>query len=116
MKRKVRSGVPRASIRRPDAMAPSGEFIISYDAGEDLLWIGRVSSDHSKGDIVEVEPSTLVTLSNPGFPQAFITSVAFTRASKHPLWRRLFGALDHSARERSGIKLSLWCNWFAGAR
>lgn len=112
MKRKMRPGAGKGS----NAMAPWGSFIISYDAGEDLLWIGRASSDHSRGDIVEVEPDTMVTLSNRGTPQAFITSIALSRASKHPLWHRLFGALDHSARGQSRIALSLWCNWFAGAR
>lgn len=116
MKRKAQTGDPNAAIRRPDAMVPSGAFIVSYDEDSDLLWVGLASFDHSRGDIVEVEPDTLVTLSNQGTPQALVSSIAFTRASRHPLWHRLFGALDHSARQQSGIALSLWCNWFEGAR
>lgn len=101
-----------AVIRRPDAGVPEGEFIVSYDSADDLLWVGRSSCDHAQGDIVEVEKNTFVTINGESEAGAFVSSIAFTKASSHPFWERLFGGLDTAARRQAPINLSMRCDWF----
>lgn len=95
------------------------DFTIGYNPVEDILWIGRsrdpagVEVDHGQGDILIYEKENVViTINNVGPQQWFVSSVALTQASRHPLWADIFRGLEFGLRERRRIQFFVDpCRW-----
>lgn len=117
----MENNVPPFRAERSGLDVPFGPYDISYDLKDDLLWIGRscvCTGDqciHGTGKIVQVEENVLVTVNGRRSRHVFVSSFALQHASSHPLWSRLFGALDKAAQDRARVTLSFPCRWFSEA-
>lgn len=86
---------------------PRGNFTIDYDPGGDVLLItlaasdpevmGAVSIDKSEM-LIEREKNIVITINHSPENPWFISSIALTKASEHPLFADLFRGLEIALR------------------
>ena len=95
---------------------PRGNVIIDYDPEEDVLLISLDASSPEEEEknsiansemLIERARNIVVTINHPGDEPRFISSIALTNASRHPLWADLFRGLEVAMHERKMMNFSV---------
>ena len=95
---------------------PRGNVIIDYNPEEDLLLIALATSDPKEDEEISIaksemrierEKNIVITINRSPEKPPFISSIALTRASEHPLFADLFRGLEVALREEKMMNFSV---------
>lgn len=95
---------------------PQGHVVIDYDPEEDVLLISLDASSPEEEEknsiansemLIERARNIVVTINHPRDEPCFISSIALTNASTHPLWADLFRGLEFAMRDGKMMNFSV---------
>ena len=104
------------SINSVKPACTRGNVNIDYDPEEDVLLVSLADSDPELNDKVSIansemrverEKNVVITFNRIADGSWFISSIALTNASHHPLWAEIFRGLEFALKERKALHFTI---------